>query len=129
MVKTKFWSIHDDNINYESVYDFLENKKWKWHRNRIHTYNRDRKIKDHLKITKQSLKLQSKIKKELNINVFPVIFKINNGNSSLGSWKWFVYDEKENEIGSNETVTQLLKGNKLKLYISYSNSEIISIND
>jgi hypothetical protein len=128
MVKTKFWSIHDDNINYESVYDFLENKKWKWHRERIHNYNKDRKIKNHLRITKQTLKLQNRIEKELNINIFPVIFKLKNTDISTGGWKWLVYDEYQNDLGSSETVTQILKGDKLELIISYSNREIITIN-
>lgn len=128
MAKTKFWTFWNDEIDYELIKEYKEDEKWKWHRERVHNYNRDRKLISHLRVTKESLKLKDLILKELGINVFPVPLRVYNRDMSSGAWKWLMFDEDHNDIGSSESVKELVKAKSIDMHVSFGMREISSKN-
>jgi hypothetical protein len=58
-----------------------------------------------------AIRLANKLKKFLNINAVPIIYRTRAGywQRSCGAWKWFVRTEDWLYYGSGETVKEIMK--------------------
>jgi hypothetical protein len=97
------------NKEREEIEDIYNQKRWFDVIEHIITYNANRNRK--IFITKDAYKLSKKIKKYLNIEVFPIIFPFSPGywQKSAGAWSWMMYTNSTlHEIGSIQRTQYLL---------------------
>jgi hypothetical protein len=102
----------------EEIEKEFNQEKWLNVINYIKEHNNTHKRK--IYITKSSYKLSKKIKKYLDIEVFPVIFPLKPGywQKSCGAWSWYMIMDGSisRNVGSNQRTQELLSS-KIELDI------------
>jgi|GEM_PF-6863411 len=113
--------IKDERKEIENIYN---DPQWDDALKKVNLYNY-RHFKK-LRITKNAYALTKKLKEELDIKVFPVIFPLypGRGLKSSGAWVWTMCEKGIGDIGSCERVKDLLL-KKYKL-VYYRDGEIMS---
>ncbi len=66
---------------------------------------------NHKEYTLGAIRLANKLKKILNIDIEPIIYRTRAGHwqRSCGAWKWFVRTRDWLDYGSGETVKEIMK--------------------
>jgi len=95
---------------HEIILDKYDSNKWEEVINYISDLMKVQKSKQWY-ISKQAIKIANRIESELNINVFPIIFKTYAGKwqKFSGSYLWFMYLDNAKMIGCRERASELIK--------------------
>lgn len=91
-----------DRENKKLIDSLYNCEKWQYAYNAIVNYNNLHKKK--LYITRTSFEIAQRLRMDLDIEVFPVIFSTYYGylQKASGAWTWFMYDREGGKVGSSQ---------------------------